>query len=99
MIEPRPPPIHPRDDDWPETRDYHREQAEEIARLREALRVALEALGPFSAWCDDMEDFAKGLSTDIRDDARVASAVTMGHARRARAAIAKIKEALAAARR
>ena len=68
--------------------------ADEIERLeaeRDALRAQLdeacEALEPFAKWCDEME-FECPI---LRDDARVASDITMADVRRARAVYEKIK--------
>lgn len=71
--------------DWVEDEVVTQEKAlEEVEAERDALREALE---PFAKWCDEMELECPTL----RDDACVASDITMADVRRARAVYGKIK--------
>lgn len=75
--------------DWGEDEVVAQEKAlEEVEAERDALRALLrEALEPFAKWCDEMELECPTL----RDDACVASDITMADVRRARAVYEKIK--------
>ncbi len=67
-----------------------RDQADEIARLREEVAAAIQLLGPFAEAADDLDD-KHGDDSDIWE-APAAMSITAGHLRDARSLILQHKE-------